>query len=501
MDMPIYKKLTYIYKSEMTSFHMPGHKYGRIYEKLGYDKYMNKLYKLDTTEIPGTDNLHNAKGIIKMSQDNTKRILFADMDPGDRDGLDLVYLVNGSTSGIEAAIMTACKSGSSIIMNRGCHQSAYNACILARVKPIFVKEDIDKENNILMGASSQAYIEAIRTNSQASAVFITRPSYYGMSQDIDEVVKLAHENKMLVIVDEAHGAHFGLSHTLPKSAVYSGADLVIQSVHKTLPSLTQTSLMIYRRDRLDTARLSSVLSMVETSSPSYLMLMSIEICYDIYEKSGLVLMQNLINNIYRFKRGLKDYKVFPTIDPSKIFVNTIEKGINGYDFSKVLRHRYNIQVELANYSGVLFLTTIANTKSDFDKTLFAMKDILERKLFGALVDFSEDLNESRKENRVGSIGSIYRSKPISLDLPVGIPIRGMDLDQAFDADKEDVRIEDSLGRVGGEFVIPYPPGVAVLAPGEVIDQELIDFLIRAREMNIDINGMESHALDKIKVIK
>jgi len=147
------------------------------------------------------------------------------------------------------------------------------------------------------------------------------------------------------------------------------------------------------------------------------------------------------------------------------------------------------------------LTTIANTKSDFDKTLFAMKDILERKLFGALVDFSEDLNESRKENRVGSIGSIYRSKPISLDLPVGIPIRGMDLDQAFDADKEDVRIEDSLGRVGGEFVIPYPPGVAVLAPGEVIDQELIDFLIRAREMNIDINGMESHALDKIKVIK
>lgn len=501
MDMPIYKKLSYIYKSELTSFHMPGHKYGKIYEKLGYDKYMDKLYKLDTTEILGTDNLHNAQGVIRKSQDNTKRILLADMDPVDREALDLLYLVNGSTCGIEAAIMTACKSGSSIIMNRGCHQSAYNACILARVKPIFVKEEIDKENNILMGARPEDYLEAIRSNPQASAVFITRPSYYGMSQDIDQVVELAHEYQMLVIVDEAHGAHFGLSHLLPKSAVYSGADMVIQSVHKTLPSLTQSSILIYRKRALDTARLASVLSMVETSSPSYVMLMSIEVCYDIYEKSGRVLMQNLMNNIYRFKRGLKDYKVFTTSDPSKIFVNTIEKGINGYDFAKVLRHRYNIQVELSNYSGVLFLATIANTKSDFDKTLVAMKDILDRKLFSVLADFKEDISEHARQERFQSIGSIYRSRPISLDLPVAIPERGMDLSQAFDADKEDIRIEESLGRISGEFVIPYPPGVAILAPGELVDQDLIDFLVRARDINIDINGMESHSLETIKVIK
>lgn len=501
MDMPIYKKLSYIYKSELTSFHMPGHKYGKIYEKLGYDKYMDKLYKLDTTEILGTDNLHNAQGVIRKSQDNTKRILLADMDPVDREGLDLLYLVNGSTCGIEAAIMTACKSGSSIIMNRGCHQSAYNACILARVKPIFVKEEIDKENNILMGARPEDYLEAIRSNPQASAVFITRPSYYGMSQDIDQVVELAHEYQMLVIVDEAHGAHFGLSHLLPKSAVYSGADMVIQSVHKTLPSLTQSSILIYRKRALDTARLTSVLSMVETSSPSYVMLMSIEVCYDIYEKSGRVLMQNLMNNIYRFKRGLKDYKVFTTSDPSKIFVNTIEKGINGYDFAKVLRHRYNIQVELSNYSGVLFLATIANTKSDFDKTLVAMKDILDRKLFSVLADFKEYISEHARQERFQSIGSIYRSRPISLDLPVAIPERDMDLSQAFDADKEDIRIEESLGRISGEFVIPYPPGVAILAPGELVDQDLIDFLVRARDINIDINGMESHSLETIKVIK
>jgi len=297
--------LSYIYKSELTSFHMPGHKYGKIYEKLGYDKYMDKLYKLDTTEILGTDNLHNAQGVIRKSQDNTKRILLADMDPVDREALDLLYLVNGSTCGIEAAIMTACRSGSSIIMNRGCHQSAYNACILARVKPIFVKEEIDKENNILMGARPEDYLEAIRSNPQASAVFITRPSYYGMSQDIDQVVELAHEYQMLVIVDEAHGAHFGLSHLLPKSAVYSGADMVIQSVHKTLPSLTQSSILIYRKRALDTARLTSVLSMVETSSPSYVMLMSIEVCYDIYEKSGRVLMQNLMISSF-LKNGTKN---------------------------------------------------------------------------------------------------------------------------------------------------------------------------------------------------
>lgn len=501
MDMAIYNKLSYIHKSELISFHMPGHKYGRIFEKLGYDKYMDKLYKLDTTEILGTDNLHNAKGIIKISQENIKNILFAGMNQYDKDNLDLVYLVNGSSCGIEAAIMTACKSRTSIIINRGCHQSAYNACMLGRIEPIFVAEQINEENNVLMGASNQDYIEAIKSNPHASAVFITRPTYYGMSQDIDELVSFAHENNMMVIVDEAHGAHFGLSHLLPKSAVYSGADMVIQSVHKTLPSITQTSIMIYRKSTVDKSRLSSILSMVETSSPSYMMMMSIEICFDIYEKKGLVLMQNLINNIYIFRRDLKDYKVFPTSDPTKIFVNTIEKGINGYDFAKVLRYRYNIQVELANYNGVLFLATIANTKSDFDKTLFAMEDILEKKLFGALVDFNEDSQEVLKQSKTGSIGSIYRSEAIEIDLPVGIPPRKMSLDKAFDSDKEDIKIEDALNRISGEFVIPYPPGIAVLAPGEVIDQELIDFLVEARKLKIDINGLESQSFNTIKLVK
>lgn len=499
MDMPIYKKLLYLYKSNLISFHMPGHKYGKIFKKLGYDKYMDRLYKLDTTEIFGTDNLHNPKGPIKESQDNTKRILFSDMDEEVLENIELTYLVNGSTCGIEAAIMTACKSGSSIIMNRGSHQSSYNACILGKIDPIFVKEQVDKDNNILMGVESEDYIAAIEENPHASAIFITRPTYYGMSCDIARVIEFAHKRGMLVIVDEAHGAHFGLSHTLPKSAVYYGADFVIESVHKTLPSLTQTSILVYRKDRIDTSRLSSILAMVETSSPSYLMLMSIEICFDIYKKSGLLLMQDLINNIYRFKRALKNYTVFPTSDPTKIFINTIDKGINGYDFAKVLRHRYNIQVELANYSGVLLLTTIANTKSDFDKILMAIKDISEKKLFGAIVNFNEDsLNNSNKKK--STLGPIHRSKPIKIDLPLEIPKRKMSIYESFDADKESILVEKALNRVSGEFVIPYPPGVPILSPGEVVSQEIIDFIIKVREFRIDINGMESKTFEKIKVI-
>lgn len=545
MEAFIYDRLKNLRDSELISFHMPGHKYGKVFDELGYGDIMKELYTLDTTEIIGTDNLHNPKDVILKSQEKVRKILFPDYDD-----IEVRYLVNGSTCGIEAAIMAVCRPGDKIIINRACHQSAYNGCIMANAHPIFVNERVDKENNIFLGAEIDEYLEQIEKNKDAKAVFITRPTYHGMSFRISEVIKKAHEYKMVVIVDEAHGAHFGLNSKFPKSAIEYGADIAIQSIHKSLPAITQTSIMIIndniiekkiaRDDAItkqynpggvdleevskeesamyqntdiidikepeysrlvDKNRLDRVLAMTESSSPSYIMMMSLEIAFDIYENHGKKLMDELLNNIYVFRKNVKSYEIFNTTDPTKIFINTIKKGINGYDFAKVLRYRYNIQVELANYSGILMLCTIGNKKSDFDSMLDALEEISEKKLFGLNLDFFDDIDDATKKKKNDDIKRMTTSKQINLDFPCIIPEIKIEPNKAFNMETESVPIDEALGKICGEFVIPYPPGVCLVAPGEVIESDVIEFIKSAAKMEVDINGMESAEFTNIQIIK
>lgn len=544
MNTLIYDRLKNIKDSEVVSFHMPGHKYGRIFDELGYGEVINELFYLDTTEIIGTDNLHNPKDIILQSQKNIRRILFPDYDD-----VEVRFLVNGSTCGIEAAIMAACRPGDKIIINRACHQSAYNGCIMANANPVFVSERVDRENNIFLGADIEEYLKRIEENKDAKAVFITRPTYHGMSFRIDEIIEKAHKYEMAVIVDEAHGAHFGLNDKFPKSAIEYGADIVVQSVHKSLPSMTQTSIMIINnnvidkkslnenqktkeyksdsddlvrncvanedkkntassqeislnyRNPIDKNRLDRTLSMTESSSPSYVMMMSIELAYDIYRKHGKRLMDELLNNIYVFRRNIKGYDVFNTTDPTKIFINTIKKGINGYDFAKVLRYRYNIQVELANYSGILMLCTIANKKKDFNAMISALNEISEKKLFGLNLDFFDDVDDATKKKKNDDIKRMSTSKEVKLDFPCKIPMSKIEPNLAFNMVTELIPVDCALGRICGEFVIPYPPGVCLVAPGEIIEMEVIEFIKAANKLDVDINGMESAEFNMIKVIK
>lgn len=536
MEKFIYNRLKDLKNSDLISFHMPGHKYGVVFDELGYGDILKELYTLDTTEIIGTDNLHNPKDIILKSQENVRKILFPDYDD-----VEIRYLINGSSCGIEAAIITACKPEDKIIINRACHQSAYNACILANANPIFVNERVDKKNNLLLGAEIDEYIKKIKENKDAKAVFVTRPTYHGMSFRVSEIIEMAHENGMIVIVDEAHGAHFGLNRKFPHSAIEYGADIVIQSVHKSLPSITQTSIMIIndssieKNKRLeektkkyksldldleeinevkldikemsnhsqliDKNRLNRALAMTESSSPSYIMMMSLEIAFDIYKEHGKGLMDELLNNIYIFKENVKSYDIFNTTDPTKIFINTINKGINGYDFAKVLRYRYNIQVELSNYSGILMLCTIGNKKKDFDLMIEALDEISEKKLFGLNLDFFDDMDDARKKKKNDDIKRMTTSKQINLDFPCINPEIRISPNKAFNMETESIAVEESLGKICGEFVIPYPPGVCLLAPGEVIEQEIIDFIVSASKMDVDINGMESSEFTEIKIIK
>lgn len=518
MKTPIYDRLKEIKEKDLVSFHMPGHKNGRLFQELGYKGKIGEFYSLDTTEIIGTDNLHEASGIILESENEAKRVILKGLlccgtkddikeDTKSLKGvqsyedLDLFYLVNGSTSGIEAAISASLRSGDKIIINRTCHHSAYNTCMLNDIEPVFVDEIIDEDFGVFKGASREGYMDAIKQNSDAKAIFITRPSYYGMVFDIGEIIELAHEKNMVVIVDEAHGAHFGLSDKLPNSALCYGADIVIQSIHKSLPAFTQTSILLCQSDLVDRSRLKRTLAIFQSSSPSYIMMMSLEMAFDIYDRHGKELMDSLLNNIYVFKRNVKKYKIYPTDDPTKIFINTIDNGINGYDFAKILRYEYNIQVEMSNYNGILMLCTIGNTKKDFDTMLNALKDFSNRKLFGANVDFFKDSAVVIGESRSTDIRSLYHSKKVDLKFPRVSPKSKIRPRQAFDMESESIDIDDSLGRICGEFVIPYPPGVCLIGPGEEISQEVVDYIEKARNIKIDINGIESRDFKNIKVLK
>lgn len=468
MNTPIIDSLRKIVDDNIISFHMPGHKKGAIYKMLGYEDILENLYKLDTTEIPGTDNLHSPEECIKESLKRASEVFKSDKT---------FYLVNGSTCGIEAAIMASVNPKEKIILNRDCHQSAINSCIIGDIDPIYVNPSINKDSNTLSGVSFDDVKRVIDSNLDAKAVFLTYPTYFGDVFDLKSICSYAHEKGMTVIIDEAHGAHLGLSEKLPETALSQGADIVIQSTHKTLPSFTQSSMIHIKGNRIDINKLTNMLRITESSSPSYLLMASLDIAVDIYEKNGFDLMDKLLSNIDEFKSELyklKNIKVDESKDYTKIFLNTKKLGITGHELENILRENYNIQVELSNYYGVLLIATIGNTKDEFLK----LKDVLFE------------------------IDKIYKKESYlkSVSYPIKLPKKILSPREAFYMDKKNVKIENSIGKISGEYIIPYPPGVSLVSPGEEITREVIDYIIECKSKGMNVNGVKDSELRFIQVI-
>ena len=369
MKKSILNQLGEIINNNLVSFHVPGHKLGKIYDRLGYSNILESLYKMDTTEILGTDNLHSPEGIIKESQERAARVF---------NSKNTYYLVNGSTCGIQAAMMSVCNPKDKIIVNRDCHQSVINTLILGDIEPAYIYPQIDNKTNILMGIKIEDAIDTIDKNLDAKAILLTYPTYYGKVYDLKTICNYAHSKGMIVIVDEAHGAHLGLSDELPMTALEQGADIVVQSTHKTLPSFTQSSMIHIQGERVNQERLTSILRMIESSSPSYMLMSSLELAVDIYETKGKDLMDELLDNIDIFKKNMEKYKninIYNDNDRTKIFISSKELGMTGYELDEMLRMNYNVQVELSNYYGILLICTIGNDRGDFKSLEYALADI------------------------------------------------------------------------------------------------------------------------------
>lgn len=462
-------KLQEILNQELISFHVPGHKNGRIYERLGYKDIVTNLYKTDTTEIFETDNLHSPEGIIKQSQERASKVFKSEKS---------FYLVNGSTCAIEAAIMSCCRPKTKILINRDCHQSAINACILGDIDPVYIKGNICEKTNTIQGVDSEDVINLIDNNPDIDVIFLTYPSYYGMTFDLGKICDYAHKKNKIVIVDEAHGAHLGLSDKLPKTALEQGADIVIQSIHKTLPSFTQSSIIHIQGNRVNENNLKRFLRIVQSSSPSYMLMSSLELAVDIYEKYGYKLMDNLLIEIDKFEKKsaeIEGISVFNGDDTTKIFISFRDIGIKGYELENILRYKYKIQVELANYYGVLLICSIANESSDFENLYNALKDI--------------------------SIKYKTKNKLENIDYPNIIPKKYLSPREAFYKDKKLVDLDESIGKISAEYIIPYPPGISLTSPGEIITKEVVDYILLCKKYGMNVSGLKDDSLKTIEIVE
>jgi len=436
--------------------HMPGHK--RNIEKF---PQMSELFKTDITEIDGFDNLHSPQGILKTSMEKASGIFESE---------NSIYLVNGSTCGILAGICAVVGDGDKVIADRISHKSVYNAIELSGATPVFLLPEFHKDYGLSLGITPELIEKALVKNPDTKLIILTSPTYEGAICDISGICKIAHRYNIPVLVDSAHGAHLGFS-LFPESAVKCGADIVIQSLHKTLPSLTQTAIC-HVSDKYYKAVMDK-LSVFESSSPSYLLMSSIDSCMDIIQDENL--FSQWYDLVIRFRESAKKLKNLKIIEKDSCFFD--------YDISKIViftndasrlsaRLRdYNIEPEMTSLYYVLCMTGAGDTKN-------------------TLTHLEKVLLEIDKEFSPFEISSLYPP----------VPQLGMNAKQAKHHPSEYVLPQEAYGRISAEYIWAYPPGVPIIAPGEIIDRDVLCTFTLYESKNIELFGGAFHIPGKILVL-
>ena len=458
------KKLLEYSKTDMYPFHMPGHK------RIMIEDY--NPYQIDITEIEGFDNLHNASEILKSSQQRAADLY------GSKQAY---YLINGSTCGILAAISASTQKGDKILVARNCHKAVYNAIFLRELSPIYIYPEIT-DVKIQGKIESQEVKKALDKNPDVKAVIITSPTYDGIVSDVEEISKIVHNYDIPLIVDQAHGAHFGLDDRMPESAIKLGADAVIVSVHKTLPAFTQTALLHICSNRISQKKIKKYLGIYETSSPSYILMAGIESSIRHISEKGEELFAELdkkLDDFYNGVENLKNIKVLTKkdftndeaydFDRTKIIMLTEKCGISGEELLRILHNDYHIELEMAAGNYALALSTIMDTKEGFERLMHALIEIDDK------LSYNEN---DRKKNKIPDTSIYYRSMK-----------KEYEIHEAGEMEVENVDYDAAVGKVSGEFIYIYPPGIPLIVPGEVISADFIRDLKAAVSYELDVKGL------------
>ncbi len=449
-DVPLYKALRRYVQRKRVCFHMPGHKRGNGIPK----RFKKDILSMDLTELNDTDNLHKPEGPILKAQHLAAKAFGAEKS---------FFLVNGATCGIEAMITAVCDPGDILIIDRNCHGSVISALILTGVIPKYIYPEYIEELGICGGIHLKELERMLVDNPKAKGVLITSPNYYGLCSDIKAIAELVHLHNKLLLVDEAHGTHFYFSSRLPQGALASGADLCVHGAHKTLPALTQSGFLHVKSERVDIRRLENSLKLFQTSSPSFLLLAYLDISRGIMQRVGETKFNKILRltdtirdkingckGLYCFGTDLKGKHGVCDIDLTRLVVNFKNAGITGYAASEMLRNDYNIEVEMSDISNIICIITV----SDDENSL--------KKLSKALIKLNERIN------KIKGFTNPYKK--------AFKPIYSISPREAFFSKTNLQELDNSVGKVCAETVTVFPPGVPILCPGEVISQEIVEYI-------------------------
>lgn len=455
-------------KKKPVSFHMPGHKGSEIYRRLGYEEFLTNMVDCDVTEIPGADNLFQTEGIIKGVQDKYARLY---------DVKKSYLLINGTSGGIIASILASVPKGKKIIMARNCHKSVFNALTLGSITPIYAYPEIIEEYGISGQIRAEEIEKLLKENQDAEAVILPSPNYYGICSDIAEIAKIVHSRGKVLIVDQAHGAHLKFFSqykvsNLPKSAEELGADLVVNSIHKTLASFTQSAVLNFNSDRVDRYVLEDKLQAIQSTSPSYLLMASLDINGTMLEHHGAELIRQWNENLdyfYREAALIKELKVMDLIenlDKTKINLNMSALGLSGGEM-EILLMEYGIYSELITGNILMCMSGIGNTRQDFEKLIRALNEIASSRHSRPRQGRADQKENTQTPTCMFEKSELFKIPDIKLRIPLA----------------------ESEGFVCSSSVIPYPPGIPLVCPGEKFTGEVIRYIQFLREHDEKVIGV------------
>lgn len=449
-------------RGETYPYHMPGHK------RRCWGKLPEEMYRRDITEIDGFDNLHQPEEILKELQEHAAALYGAE---------ESFYLINGSTAGILSAVSAALPAGGHILMARNCHKAAYHAVYLRNLSVSYLYPQLVEGYDISDGISPKQVREALEKERDIGAVLIVSPTYEGRISDIRGIAESVHEKGIPLIVDEAHGAHLGFTSDFAENSCRAGADLVVHSVHKTLPSLTQTALLHVNGKLIDRKLLCRFLHIYQSSSPSYLLMASIDNALRYVEEIGDEAFASFAANYKKLLVGLsvcKRLRFLPLEekrqDIGKLLISTKMTDMSGKELYDILLKKYHLQLEMAAETYALAMFTVNDAEEGYERML------------SALLQIDEALTEKAESNRQRAV--LYTQSEMSSS-DVLIP-----LSRAWDMPKSYVSLRDSADCYAGEFVNLYPPGIPLLVPGEQITCRMIADIQRYLERGLKVQGIE-----------
>jgi arginine decarboxylase len=476
---PLFDAMVSLAESHKVSFHTPGHKSGKGISTR-FRKFVGpRIFSIDLTTLDEVDSLQNPTGVIKEAQELAARACGADRS---------YFLVNGTTVGNHAMVASVTRPGDRVLIARNCHRSVLTGLIVSGAQPVFFQPAFDRDLKLTLNVTFDAAKQAIDANPDATTLLITSPNYYGLCADIEKIIPYAHEKGMIVLVDEAHGPHLKFNPKLPICALEAGADLCVQSTHKIVGGMTQASMLHVRSGRVNPDVVTNTLKLLQTTSPSYILMASLDLARMQMATEGKKLLDrtvkfaedarskiNRIDGLSCFTRERAKAAGMSDMDVTKLTITVSDLGLSGYHVSHLLNTRYGIQVEMADPFHILVIISIGDRQDDLNRLVEALRMIAsETGLQGALLPLD-------------------RVHPPRLDNRFLITPR-----EAFYSKTELLGLDQAAGRVSSEIVTVYPPGIPLLVPGEEISADAIAYIRNMAGLGAIIDGLnENNSLVRV----